>query len=118
MINSTNIVIILGIIILETSSQILARKFYDSGKDNNKIWYMFLAFVLYAPILYLLVLTYDYSNFAISNAFWDSGTVIGTTIIGYLVFQESLSWQELVGLTLVVTGALLLGIYSEDVSQI
>ena len=40
MINSTNIVIILGIIILETSSQILARKFYDSGKDNNKIWYL------------------------------------------------------------------------------
>ena len=116
MINGINIVIILGIIILETSSQILARKFYDSGKDNDKIWYMFLSFLLYAPILYLLTLTYEYSEFAISNALWDSGTIIATTIIGYSVFKENLSWRELIGLALVITGAVMLGLYSRDVS--
>ena len=117
MINGINAGIIIGIIILETTSQFLARKFYGSGKDNSKIWYMFLALLLYAPILYLLVLTYSYSQFAISNAFWDSGTVIFTSLVGYLAFGETFIWQELVGLGLVVLGAILLGIYSEDVSK-
>ena len=116
MINPINIGIIVGIVILETISQFLSRKYYDSGKSDNKFWYMFIALFLYAPILYLLIKTYDYSQFAISNAFWDSGTVIGTTLVGWLVFGETFVWQELLGLGLLITGAILLGIYSEDVS--
>jgi len=117
MINGVNAGIIVGIVVLETMSQFLSKKFYDSGKDNGKIWFMFLAFLLYAPILYLLISTYDYSRFAISNAFWDSGTVIGTTLVGYFVFGETFVWQELLGLGFVIMGAILLGIYSEDVSK-
>ncbi len=117
MINGLNAGIIVGIVILETTSQFLARKFYDSDKDNSKIWYMFLAFLIYAPILYLLILTYSYSQFAISNAFWDSGTIIFTSLVGYFVFGETFVWQELTGLGLVVLGAIILGVYSEDVSK-
>ena len=117
MINRINAGIIIGIVVLETTSQYLARKFYESGKEISKFWYMILAFLIYIPILYLLVKTYDYSQFAISNAFWDSGTIIGTTLVGYFVFNETFVWQELLGLGLVVLGAVLLGIYSEDVSK-
>lgn len=117
MINGINAGIIIGIILLETTSQYLAKKFYDSGKNNGKLWYMSLAFLLYLPILYLLIKTYDYSQFAISNAFWDTGTIIGTTLVGYLAFGETFVWQELLGLGLVVAGAVLLGVYSEDVSK-
>ena len=117
MINGINVGIILGIIIFETFSQYLTRNFYDSNKENSKLWYMFLAFILYAPVLYLLLMTYDYSQFAISNAFWDSGTIISTTLVGYFVFGETFVWQELAGLGLVITGAIMLGVYSEDVSK-
>ena len=116
MLNPVNAGIIVGIVIFETSSQIFTRKFFDSGKDDGKFWYMFMALILYVPILYLLLKTYDYSQFAISNAFWDSGTIIATSLVGYFIFGETFSWQELLGLGLVVTGAILLGIYSEDVS--
>ena len=117
MLNSINACIIIGIVILECTSQYFARQFYNSGKKMEKFFYMVLAFLLYAPILYLLVKTYDYSQFAISNAFWDSGTIIGTSLLGYFVFAESFVWQELMGLGLVVAGAILLGVYSEDVSK-
>ena len=117
MINGVNAGIIISIVILETLSQYLARSFYGSGKDNGKLWYMFLALLIYAPILYLLILTYSYSQFAISNAFWDSGTIIFTSVVGYIAFGETFIWQELLGLGLVVTGAILLGIYSEDLSK-
>ena len=117
MINGLNAGIIVGIVILETLSQFLTRKFFDSGKDEGKLWYMFLSFILYAPVLFLLLKTYDYSQFAISNAFWDSGTIISTSLVGFFVFKETFIWQELLGLGLVVAGAILLGVYSEDVSQ-
>ena len=117
MINPINAGIIIGIVILETCSQYLARKYYDSGKKDGRFWYMFIAFSLYVPILYLLIKTYDYSQFAISNAFWDSGTIIGTTLVGYFLFGETFVWQEVFGLGLVICGAIMLGIYSEDVSK-
>ena len=117
MINGVNAGIIVSIVVLECTSQFFARKFYESGKDMAKFYYMVIAFLLYAPILYLLVKTYDYSQFAISNAFWDSGTIIGTSLLGYFIFSETFIWQELMGLGFVVLGAILLGIYSEDVSK-
>ena len=117
MINGINALFIVSIVLLETLSQYLTRKFYDSGQNIKKIWYMVIAFSLYALILYLLLKTYDFSAFAISNAFWDSGTIIGTSLVGYFVFNESFKKEELVGLGLVIAGAILLGIYSEDVSK-
>lgn len=117
MLNPINAGIIVGIVLLETTSQYLAKNYYDSRKKDSKFWYMFLAFAIYAPILYLLIRTYDYSQFAISNAFWDSGTIIATTLVGYFIFGETFLWQELLGLGLVITGAILLGIYSTDISK-
>ena len=119
MISGVNAGIIVSIVALETTSQYLARSFDGAKKDNGKIWYMFLAFLLYAPILYLLILTYDNkSKFAMSNALWDAGTTIATTVVGLYVFKEDLNLGEYVGIGLVVAGAIVLGYYSEDSTQI
>ena len=124
MINGVNVGIILGIVLLETLSQTFARKFYDFNHekgvstDGTKNFYLVaFSFSFYAIILYLLLKSYNYSDFAITNALWDSGTVIGTGLVGYFYFGEKFKWQELVGLGLVVTGAILIGAYSRDVSK-
>ena len=41
----------------------------------------------------------------------------GTTLLGYFVFSETFIWQEFLGLGLVILGAVILGVYSEDVSK-
>ena len=118
MISGINAGIIVGIIALETTSQFLARSFDGANKDNGKIWYMFLAFFIYAPILYLLILTYDHhSKFAMSNALWNAGTNIATTVVGLYVFKESLSLGEYAGIGLITVGSIVLGYYSEDSTQ-
>ena len=73
--------------------------------------------MLYTLVLYLLVKTYDYSNFAISNAMWDSGTIIATTLVGYFWFNEHLNKYEYAGLGLVIAGAVLIGLKSDDKSS-
>ena len=123
MINGINAGIIIGIVVIECLSQTFARKFYDSNKpeentDGTKnFWLMVFALGFYVIVLYLLLQAYKYSEFAITNAFWDSGTIIGTALVGYFYFGEKFKWQELMGMGFVITGAILLGIYSEDISK-
>jgi multidrug transporter EmrE-like cation transporter len=123
MINGINAGIIIGIVIIETLSQTFAREFYEANKPSKNtdgtrnFWLMVFAFGLYAIILYLLLQAYKYSDFAITNAFWDSGTIVGTALVGYFYFGEKFKWQELMGLGFVVLGAIILGVYSEDTSK-
>lgn len=126
MINGINVLIILGIIIAETLSQTLARSYRDGatkGKGHpfhwkKDFWKITISFLLYILILYLLLKTYDYSHFAISNALWDSGTVIGTSLVGYFYFNEKFNNYEYLGLSFVVIGALIIGFKSDDVSSL
>ena len=123
MINGINAGIILGIVVIECLSQTFARKFYDYNKpgentDGTKnFWLMVFAFGFYAFVLYLLLQAYKYSDFAITNAFWDSGTIVGTALIGYFYFGEKFKWQEIMGLGFVIAGAIIIGVYSEDISK-
>lgn len=124
MINGTNAGMIIGIILLETLSQTFARKYRDNAVEDDpgnfkwkKNFYLIaVSLLLYIPILAILVQTYKYSNFAISNAIWDSGTIIGTSLVGWLYFKESLNAYEITGMGLVVAGAILIGVKSEDKS--
>jgi multidrug transporter EmrE-like cation transporter len=124
MINPNNVGILLGIVALETLSQTFAKEFYDANHDRGvqtdgtKNFYLVcFSLALYVVVLFLLLKSYDYSDFAITNAFWDSGTIVGTALVGYFYFGERFKWQELMGMGFVITGALLLGAYSEDVSK-
>jgi len=124
MINPNNVGILLGIVALETLSQTFAKEFYDSNHDRGvqtdgtKNFYLIcFSLALYVVVLFLLLKSYDYSDFAITNAFWDSGTIVGTALVGYFYFGERFKWQELMGMGFVITGAILLGAFSEDVSK-
>lgn len=101
---------ILGIIILETTSQFMARTYYDHQK---KYYYFILAFLFYFPVLVLLVYSYNFASFAIANALWDSGTIIAMALLGWLYFGEKPTVAETVGMSLVVAGALTLGFFSD-----
>ena len=101
---------ILGIVVLETISQFTARKYYE----NRKRYYnSAIAFILYFPVLVLLVYSYNFASFAIANALWDSGTIIAMGLIGRFYFGEPFTTGELIGLSLVVAGALTIGFTSD-----
>lgn len=106
---------ILGIVILETFSQFLARTYYDNRK---KYYYFALAFLIYFPVLVLLVYSYNFASFAIANALWDSGTIIAMALIGWLYFGEPLKNGEIIGVSLVVAGALVIGFTSDGGKKI
>ena len=54
------------------------------------------------------------SKFAISNALWDSGTIIATTIVGIFWFNEKMNIYEYVGIGLVIIGSIIIGFKTDD----
>jgi small multidrug resistance pump len=114
MIGPTLIGLVIASIILETLSQFVARIYYE---NKEKLYLAFIAWAIYLGVIFILVLMYDYSKIAIANALWDSGTIITISLVGYFYFGEPLSMGEIIGLCLVISGALVIGFTSKEKTE-
>lgn len=115
MISPTLAGLIISVILLECSAQFLVRLYYE---NKTKIFLAFIAWGIYLGVVFILTLMYDYSKLAIANALWDSGTIIAMSLIGWLYFGEPLSVGEMVGMGLVIAGAVTIGITTSDKDEL
>lgn len=111
MIGPTLIALVIAIIILETLAQFMARMYYE---NKHKLFLAFIAWSLYLGVVFILVMMYDYSKLSIANALWDSGTIITLSLVGWLYFGEPLNTGEMVGMGLVIAGAITIGITTKE----
>ena len=109
MINLTLLVLLISVIAIETLVQFLARMYYE---NKNKLYLAFTAWSMYLGVIFILVSMYDYDKLGLINALWDSGTIVTLALVGYFYFGETFNTGEIVGLCLVVIGALTMGISS------
>jgi small multidrug resistance pump len=68
--------------------------------------------IFYLSAFYLLTFVVDKLPIAIVYATWSGLGIFTIAILGYIFFKQSLSWQSLLGLFLIVTGVTLVNIYS------
>lgn len=99
----------LGLALCETSAQFSVKKYYDSGE----IYFFFIGWLFYLCVITILYYTYSITNFAIANAIWSSLTIILTTAITIFYFKDKLNTMELLGISFVILGILLLGAYNK-----
>ncbi len=99
----------LGLALCETLAQFSVKKYYDSGI----IYFFFLGWFFYLCVITILYYTYFITNFAIANAIWSSLTIILTTTITIFYFKDKLNTMELLGISFVILGILLLGSYNK-----
>lgn len=98
--------LLFGLVTLETLAQYLARKYYDV----KEIWMFALAVICYLLIVLTLVHTYGEENIGMVNALWSATALVTVAMVGYFFFDETFTKAEYVGLSLVISGAILLGI--------
>ena len=63
--------------------------------------------VLYLLSFYLITFVVDKMPIAIVYATWSGLGVFTVAILGYIFFKQSLSWQAILGLFLIVIGVVL-----------
>ena len=68
--------------------------------------------VLYLSSFYLITFVVDKIPIAIVYATWSGLGVFTVAILGYIFFKQSLSWQALIGLFLIVMGVILVNSFT------
>jgi multidrug transporter EmrE-like cation transporter len=85
--------LILFIAVLETIAMSIIE---DSANKNNK-YYIF-GIILYTIIAYLLYNILKIGDIAITNALWNTTTVILVSLVGILYFEEKFTTYQYIGL--------------------
>ncbi len=100
------ILLLLIIIATETGAQFFLQKM---TKTNENV-YLIVGVLLYAAVgaIYSIILNRG-KKLAIANSFWNAGSEITVALLGFFVFGQKLSKEQMVGIALILIGVNLLG---------
>lgn len=93
---------VLLIVMLETLAMSCFKKSIDSTA------FFAVGVLFYAAVGYLLRLTMNASGMAMTNALWSGFSVMATTIVGIMLFKESLHMHDYFAILLIVSGVMIL----------
>ena len=72
--------------------------------------------ILYLSALYLLTFVVDKLPIAIVYATWSGLGIFTIAILGYIFFKQTLAWQAILGLFLIVVGVILVNSFTIKLS--
>jgi multidrug transporter EmrE-like cation transporter len=93
---------VLLIVMLETLAMSCFKKSIDSSA------FFAVGVLFYAAVGYLLRMTMNASGMAMTNALWSGFSVLATTVVGIMLFKESLHYHDYFAITLIVVGVMIL----------
>jgi multidrug transporter EmrE-like cation transporter len=93
---------VLLIVILETLAMTCFKKSIDQSA------FFAVGVLFYAAVGYLLRLTMNASGLAMTNALWSGFSVMATTIVGIMLFKETLHTHDYFAIALIVGGVMIL----------
>ena len=99
------VMLLLLIIATETGAQYFLQKMTKTKKNIFLIG----GVLLYAAVggIYYAILSHG-KKLAVANSFWNAGTEITVAIVGFALFGQTLTKEQILGLILVIVGVKLL----------
>ena len=79
---------------------------FKKSVDNSAFFAVGVLF--YAAVGYLLRLTFSGTGMAMTNALWSGLSVVATTLVGILLFKESLHLHDFFAIALIASGVMIL----------
>jgi small multidrug resistance pump len=104
--------IFLGIAI---SSEVMATSSLKVCAGFSKLWPSVLVVVGYTSAFYFLSLTLNSIPIGIAYALWAGVGVVLLALVGIFVFGQKLDAPAIVGMTLIVAGAVIMNVFSTTV---
>ena len=81
-------------------------------QNFTKVFPTVILTIFYITAFYLLTFVVNKLPIAIEYATWSGLGIFTIAILGYVFFKQSLSWQAILGLFLIVIGVILVNYYS------
>lgn len=91
---------------------VLGRTLVNHAHEQNNKRFLYIAFCVYALLVYALFKSYSYDRFCTISAIWDAGTLIISILIGKFLLKEKTTTIENIGFLLIVIGFIIITISS------
>ena len=102
---------LIGAIFCEVAGTMLGRQLPVSQNFTKIIPTSFLA-IFYLTAFYLLTFVVNKLPIAIVYATWSGLGIFTIAILGYIFFKQTLAWQAILGLFLIVIGVVLVNSFT------
>lgn len=109
-----NVWLLLGLAIVAEVIGTTALKMSDGF---SKFWPSLVVVVGYAIAFYLLSMTLKYIPVGVAYAVWSGVGIALITLIGWVVFSQTLDWAAWLGIGLIISGVLVLQLFSNSTAH-
>ncbi len=84
----------------------------QASQQFTRLWPSVLVVVGYAIAFYLLGLTLKFMPVGIVYAIWSGLGIVLIAVIGFIVFGQRLDWPAVIGLVMILSGTLVIHLFS------
>ena len=92
--------------------EVIGTMLLPASQNFTKLIPTLLLAIFYLSAFYLLTFVVNKLPIAIVYATWSGLGIFTIAIFGYILFKQTLSWQAIVGLFLIVIGVILVNFYT------
>ena len=92
--------------------EVVGTMYLPITQNFTKVFPTVILTIFYITAFYLLTFVVNKLPIAIVYATWSGLGIFTIAILGYVFFKQSLSWQAILGLFLIVIGVILVNSYS------
>ncbi len=98
-------------------SEVIATSALKASEGFSKTTPSIVVLVGYGLAFYFLSLTLKTIPVGVAYAVWSGVGIVGVSIIGFLVFKQKLDFPALLGMGFILTGVLIMNVFSKTVAH-
>jgi len=98
-------------------SEVIATTALKSSNGFTKLLPSLIVIIGYLLAFYFLSLTLKYIPIGIVYAIWSGVGIVLITLIGFLLFKQSLDIPALLGLSFITIGILIMNVFSKSIQH-
>lgn len=106
--------VVLGIAIV---AEVIATSSLKASEGFTKLWPSVAVVVGFAVAFYCLSLCLKVIPVGIAYAVWAGVGIVLITLVGWLVFKQAMDWPAILGMTMIISGVVVMNVFSNSVSH-
>ncbi|WP_027184290.1 SMR family transporter [Desulfovibrio inopinatus] len=101
------------VLILAIASEVAGTSALQASKEFTRLWASVAVVVCYGLSFYLLCLALRYFPVGIAYAIWSGLGIVLISIVGLVVFKQSLDLPAFIGIGLILVGVIVIELFSQ-----
>lgn len=97
--------------------EVIATSFLKRSEQFSQLIPSIIVVVCYAGSFYFLSLALRVIPVGIAYAIWSGTGIVLISLIGYLAFGQKLDWAAIIGIGFIMTGVLIVNLFSRSVAH-